>query len=155
MLLRLLRQESAAWQARTDVPLAWMTGKTELLRDADVVNNAVARPDAYVWLVGSAAVFYVARPMHYTVVFNRDPWLEFAQAAQNPAVAVAWLRTRNVTHVVFSWPEITRLRRTYGFAPLATRGWVRELAGAGLRRILPDPAAPDSAGVEVYEVLPE
>ena len=64
-----------------------------------------------------------------------------------------WLRTQNVTHVVFSWPEIERLRSTYGFPELVTHDWVSDLETAGLERV-PWPADGGVAGVEVYRLAP-
>jgi hypothetical protein len=104
-------------------------------------------------LVGDAAVYYVRAPLHYTVVFNRDPWIA-AAADLSPGEAVAWLRSRNVSHVVFSWAEIDRLRGTYGFPAIVTREWVGALQAAGLRRVQPPPEMTESASLEVYEVLP-
>ncbi len=130
-------------------PLRSLTGRPGLLEDALLVNMVVPS-GGRVWLVGQAAPFYVTRKYHYTVVFNRDPWVEMARTAR-PAEAVDWLRTQAVTHVVFSWPEIRRLRRTYRFAEWVTPEWVQALVGGGLRRVPSPPDAPDT-GEEVYEV---
>lgn len=105
--------------------------------------------DASIWMVGDAAPFYVTRRLHYSVVFNRDPWIEYAAAA-DPRQCVDWLAARGVTHVLFAWSEIERLRRTYGFSPLVTREWVAALEAAGLRAVSPQPPAP--AGMELFEV---
>lgn len=127
---------------------------TEALLRGNPINMAVHDSSANLWLVGEARAFYVQPQPHYTVAFSRDPWLEFAATA-GPEEGISWLRSRNVTHVVFSWPEIRRLRRTYGFSPLVTPAWVAKLERAGLRRIEPDEAAPGGKGIEVYEVPPE
>jgi hypothetical protein len=100
--------------------------------------NQATPPNANVWLVGEARAFYVDRWVHYTVVFNRDPWIEYAQGGATPAECVAWLRSRNVTHVVFSWAEIGRLRQTYGFSEQVTPAWAEQLAAAGLVRVRAD-----------------
>lgn len=104
--------------------------------------------DAYVWIIGGATPFYTLTKNHYTVVFSRDPWLEFAQTADADA-AVAWLRERGVTHVQFAWSEITRLRRTYGFAELVTPDWAAQLAAAGMTVVLETP------GGTLFEVEPK
>lgn len=97
--------------------------------------NWLTPDDAYVWIVGQADVFYVDRACHYTVVFNRDPWVELAENGASAGECVDWLRSRNVTHVVFSWAEIQRLAATYGFSPQVTPEWVTRLRAAGLSRV--------------------
>jgi len=150
-----LWQEDRAWIARTNVPYASLVGRQDVMIETDPLNLAISDPKAHVWLVGRANVFYILPRCHYTVVFNRDPWLEFAAAGADPAACVAWLRRQNVTHVVFSWAEIDRLRSTYGFPDVVTRDWAEQLAAAGLR--LTDSGV-DSAGrvlSQVFEVPPD
>ncbi len=142
-----LRQD-AAWRAR-GVPLRELPGTTSLLRGLEAVNHVVPA-DGRVKLIGEARAYYIDRRVDYTVVFNRDPWLAEA-AGLAPAQALARLRTAGVTHLVFSWPEIERLRRTYGFPTHVTRDWVADLRAAGLRPV-PVPTELDRPGVEVYEV---
>ena len=144
-------QENDAFWAKFGASLRDFTGQIELVQEVEPLNQLLP-PDATAWLVGDARVFYLKPRIHYTVAFNRDPWLAHAATA-TPRQAVDWLRTQNVSHVVFSWHEIDRLRDTYGFSPLVTRAWVRQLQTAGLRRVAP--TAPASVGkIEVYEVLP-
>lgn len=135
-------------------PLAELVGYPSVLEAAYHVNRAVPpEPGVRVWLVGEARVFYMQRPVHYTVVFGRDPWLTYAETAP-PADAVDWLRTQNATHLLFSWGEIDRLR-TYGFPEFVTPTWAGRLADAGLRRIWPSPAeATAQPDVEIYEITP-
>jgi hypothetical protein len=145
-----IRENNAFW-ARFGVPLGKLAGQTELVREVEPLNQRLP-PDATAWLVGDARVFYLKPRVHYTVAFSRDPWLADAATA-TPAAAVDWLRTQNVSHVVFSWEEIKRLRGTYGFSPLVTPEWVQRLQTAGLRRVTP--TAPTNVGkIEVYEILP-
>lgn len=153
---QLWRSHDRRLQQRTggQVGLADLLGMTSGIRDAHYLNQTTP-PQAYVWIVGDAAVFYVTRRIHYTVVFSRDPWLEFAAAGGGPAGCVDWLRTQGVTHVLFSWSEIERLRRTYGFSRTVTRQWVRQLGEAGLGRIEPAALAQAPAEVELYEVRRE
>ncbi len=125
----------------------------QLFRQVQDLNSPeLIGPDDRAWLVGDAAVFYVDRNIHYTVVFSRDPWLAAARDA-TPAEAIDWLRTQNVTRVVFSWTEIDRLATTYGFPDWVTRQWVDQLAHAGLKRVYP-PADSSPAPVEIYQVTP-
>lgn len=152
-ILRLLDAEARRWYADTGRRLADFVDRPDLLRAAQPINRLIPAHAARVWLVGEARAFYLPAQVHYTVVFNRDPWLAYAADHPDPAACVAWLRTQAVTHVVFSWPEIHRLRRTYGFSPLVTREWVARLTQAGLRRIEP-PEGPEPMGLEVYEVGP-
>ncbi len=155
-ILRMWQEHDHKLQDRTggQVRLTDMLGMTGGLRDAHYLNRAIP-PGAYVWIVGDAAIFYVTRRMHYTVVFSRDPWLEYAAGGAGPAACVDWLRTRGITHVLFSWSEIERLRRTYGFNPVVTREWAGQLSGAGLRRTGSDLLAGSAGGIELYEVAPE
>jgi 4-amino-4-deoxy-L-arabinose transferase-like glycosyltransferase len=146
-----LLHRHAAWWARQGLPLNALLGDTETLARAQPVNQMIP-PNGYAWLVGEARAFYLRPRVHYTVAFSRDPWLTYASDA-TAAESVAWLRTRNVSHVVFSWGEIGRLRATYGFPALVTRGWVQSLAAAGLRLVELFPDA-DTGDIEVYEVLP-
>jgi len=130
-LWRTLREHAQRWQARTGVRLAQMIDGGDVFAQTHPLN---ALPeDARIWLVGDAAVFYVERPTHYTVVFSRDPWIEFAAGGARPRECVAWLAQRGVTHVAFGWSEIRRLRKTYGFAEIVTPEWVEQLVAAGLR----------------------
>ncbi|MBK9127137.1 MAG: hypothetical protein IPM13_04985 [Phycisphaerales bacterium] len=146
------REHDATW-AQRGWPLRDLAGRTDvMLAGHPLADERVLPAGACVWMVGEARVFYLRRPVHYTIVFNRDPWLEAARDG-SPAAAVEWLRTQNVTHVVFSWPEIERLRSTYGFPDLVTHDWVSDLETAGLERV-PWPPEGGVAGVEVYRVAP-
>ena len=152
-LIDFLRAEYRAW-ARHHVVLAESVGATQAFVEYDPTNQATP-PDASVWLVGDARAFYIDRRVHYTVAFNRDPWVEYARGGAGPAECVRWLRSRNVTHVVFSWAEIARLRQTYGFSDVVSRDWVQRLAGAGLRQLQASSAPSGRLLSEVFEVVPE
>jgi len=155
MLWRLLDEHDRFWTEVSEVPLGAWPGRTDWLLESNEINMHVSDPDAYVWLVGRANVFYVGRKLHYTVAFSRDPWVEYARSGAGPAECVRWLRSRNVTHVVFSWAEIERLRRTYGFAEVVTPAWAEELAAAGLARVPADREPSGRLLSEVFEVAPE
>jgi hypothetical protein len=143
----LLAERAGSHWRETRVPMLAMLGRTDIMLLVNPVN-AATRPEADVWLVGEARAYYILRPVRYTVVFSRDPWLEFAAGAP-PAEVVAWLRTRAVSDVVFCWPEIGRLRQTYGFPGFVTPQWVEGLAPHGLRRVAPEETSP---GYDVYRV---
>jgi hypothetical protein len=148
-LLALLRADRN-WWAAWDGPLADLPGQTELFAQSHPLRQFLPA-GARVWSVGDAAAFYAPPEAHYTVAFNRDPWLDYARTA-TAEQAVAWLRTQRVTHLVFSWTEIERLRGTYGFPDWVTPAWVQRLQPAGLRPVaLPDELA---RGIAVYEVEP-
>ena len=154
-LLHLLRSDNARWFKDTGVRPAQIVGLPEAFAQYNPINQAVQEEDAHVWLIGNAAVFYLTPRIHYTVVFNRDPWIEFAAGGATAEECVAWLHTRNVTHVVFSWSEIERLRPTYGFSPIVTRQWVHQLEQAGLRRVREPGQTPGNEPTEIYEVVTE
>jgi hypothetical protein len=142
----LLRKHEAWWAAR-QVDVRALPGQTRALRNAVLPERVVAR-DAYLWLIGDAAAFYYDCRVHYTVVLSRDPGVVFAAENARPEACVDWLRERGVTHVLFAWSEIERLRGTYGFSPVVTRAWVAGLESAGLRRV----SGNDVSGRVLYEV---
>ncbi len=143
-LVNVWRSHDRAWRAR-GVELGSLVGRVDVMRDVQIVNQLVPET-ACVWQVGDARAFYLRPRVHYTVVFNRDPWLTFAEHAA-PADAIVWLRSQGVSHVVFSWAEIDRLRGTYGFPEWVSRAWVAALESAGLHRLDGSDAA-----VEVFEI---
>jgi hypothetical protein len=151
-LLRYLAVDRAWWQRQRITLTELMVRGPRIFRQVSATGQIVPA-GSRVWMVGEARAYYEIRDVHYTVVFNRDPWLEYAANA-TPAEAVAWLRTENVTHVLFSWPEIERLRGSYGFPAFVTRAWVAQLEGAGLARIEPPPGMAGGA-LEIYEVTVE
>lgn len=146
-LLSKLNRHREYWQTVAGIRLAHLPGKTDLAVEQNTIAEQIPRT-GYAWIVGDAAVYYIDRRIHYTVVFCRDPWLDYA-TGRSPADALAWLRQRGVTHVVFAWKEIDRLRATYGFHPLATDEWVAQLerTGLSLRADLPVPAGGRSTRV--------
>jgi len=147
-LVRQLKHHVDWWSSR-GIPLGSLVGMTEQMAAAQPLLELLP-PHASVKLVGEARAFYLPSQVRYTVVFSRDPWLEYSRAS-SAEQSVAWLRTQGFTHVVFSWPEIERLRRSYGFPAQVTREWASELVRAGLRRLHPPEGNP-LADIEVYEV---
>jgi 4-amino-4-deoxy-L-arabinose transferase-like glycosyltransferase len=149
-----LQDHDQRWRRRAGSPIRALVGRTDVFVGGHLLNQALPA-DAYAWLVGDAAVFYVERRIHYTVAFSRDPWLERAATGSTPQECLDWLRAQNVSHVVFNWSEIERLRSTYGFAESVTPRWVTHLAQAGLQRVeLETPPTPP-APVEIYQVVSE
>ncbi|KKM69733.1 hypothetical protein LCGC14_1447830, partial [marine sediment metagenome] len=149
-----------AWSlaARLRAENAWYA-RDALLQAEDFVQanpiNLHTPPGADVWMVGEARAFYAARRVRYTVTFNRDPWLAFADGGADAAACVNWLRSRNVTHVVFFWSEIERLRQTYGFSERVTPGWVADLAANGLQRVYVRRLDSGKIASEIFQVTPE
>jgi len=137
----------SAWWRQAGAPLPALVGRTADFAEHSLLEGLPA--SAHVWLVGDARAFYLPANVHYAVVFNRDAWLAHA-ARTKPADAVAWLRTQGVTHVVFCWDEIERLRHTYGFPEFVTPAWAETLVAAGLRRVPVDDTGPGR--VEIFEV---
>jgi len=151
-LARQLSRHDRMW-ASYGVPLRGLVGGTEGFAQQQPLNHLPPTAAGRVWLVGEARVFYLPATVHYTVAFSRDPWLQFAETA-SPDESVAWLRAHQVAYVVFSWPEIDRLRGSYGFPSWVTRPWVAALVPAGLRRA--DLTAGAASGdIDAYEVLPK
>jgi len=79
--------------------------------------NLALPSDAKILLVGEARAFYFVRNVDYTVAFNRSPFVEAVRESDSDERIVAWLRQRGYTHVLVNWAEVSRLSRTYGFAP--------------------------------------
>jgi hypothetical protein len=153
ILLGRLSAHDRRWTARAGVPMRMLVGRTDLFVSGHPLNQALPG-DAYAWLVGDAAVFHAPPRIHYTTPFNRDPWLEFAARGAGPQACFEWLRARGVSHVVFHWQEINRLRRTYGFSPVVTRDWVAQLKSAGLQRVRIDGSEGVAPPLEIYELPP-
>ncbi|MDX2198538.1 MAG: hypothetical protein SF069_06145 [Phycisphaerae bacterium] len=140
---------AADYRARTNVSLADMVDRADILIDfAQPLNHVLEDQPGRLLLIGDAAPFYITAPHRYTVVFNRDPWLEFSKNAA-AVESIDWLRSNGFSHVVFCWPEIDRLAGTYGFAAHVTRAWLQSLVAAGLQ-----PAGPlgDDAASERYDI---
>ena len=147
-----LREHDQRWRRRTASPMRALIGRTDAFVSGHLLNRRLPT-DAHAWLVGDAAVFYVERRIHYAVAFCRDPWLELTAGEADPQECLDWLRAENVSHVVFNWNEIERLRLTYGFAESVTPEWVTHLARAGLRRVELESPPATPAPVEIYEVV--
>ncbi len=133
-LWRLWSAHDAYWKSASGTSLASFSGAADVFSESHPLNRIDA-PNARFWLIGDAAVFHIARAMHYTVVFNRDPWIELVQQGKSPDELSAWLHGRGYTHLVFNWSEIARLRATYGFPNVVTPELAARLKGAGMTRV--------------------
>lgn len=96
-------------------------------------------------------MFYAPPQCHYTVVFNRDPWLARC-ADSNPADCVDFLRREGVTHVYISWSEVNRLRGTYGFSDVVTPEWAARLTDGGLKLIAEQKSPTGAAVTQLFQV---
>jgi hypothetical protein len=147
----IVRDQDASLLRRTNVGLAAWVDNVDARLDVEPLNE-ISPDDATrrLWIIGNAATFYVRDPHHYTVVFNRDPWLQKAVEGAGPAELLEDLRRRGVTHVVCDWREVDRLRRTYGFPDIVTRDWFKTLEAAGLKPVRGAQAERPSA-IQVWE----
>lgn len=106
----------------------------ETAATADSWVNAIMPDGAYVLLVGDARAFYVKPRVDYCVVFSRNPFADAITAAgDEPEAVLRWLQDKGYTHVAVLWPEIDRLRNSYGFWPEIDRDLFTRLEAAGLR----------------------
>ena len=88
-------------------------------------------------LVGTATAWrYAGGPgqVVYNTVFDHN-LLGDALRDGGPAGAVAMLRRRGIRFILIQWPEVERLRRTYGYDEAITPDAVAGLKAAGLAEI--------------------
>ena len=97
--------------------------------------NSELPPESRILMIGEARTFYILRPCVYTVVFNRNEFVEMLLTSKNDADVIDWLRARRFTHVLVNWSEIDRLKRTYGFSEEITPERFKRLESAGLRTV--------------------
>ncbi len=110
--------------------------------------------NARVLLVGESRGFYFQPHVDYTVVFNRNPFVEAVLSARSPDEVVHWLRNHSYTHLLVNWMEIDRLRSTYGFAEQITTELLSKLEAAGLKPVQSYalPSRP-TRYVDLYEII--
>jgi hypothetical protein len=96
------------------------------------------QPHGTVLLEGDAAPLWYQGTILYNTVFDRNELADQLRAG-GPTSAVKWLRDRGVNYVVVNWPEIERLRATYGFDAAITPAAIEGLMSAGLEPV-PVPA---------------
>ena len=97
-------------------------------------NGMQFPPHATWYLEGDSAALYMRGRYVYNTVFNRNR-LARALAADGAKGALRWLQTHKIDYVILDWPEIYRLRHTYGFDPAVTPDNVEALIRAGLEPV--------------------
>lgn len=109
---------------------------------------------ANILMVGDAKAYYVRRKVDYCVVFNQCPFVMAVQTKTDEAI-VDWLREKSYTHVLVNWSEITRLRKSYGFAEEITPALFDRLLQHRLR-VYKEFDHPANAGryITLYEIEP-
>jgi len=91
-----------------------------------------------VLLEGNAAPFYWLGNIHYHTVFDKNPLADHLRISF--PTTLQWLQNENIRYLVFDWPEIARLRRTYpphGYDPFITPELIPSLESLGLQNITP------------------
>jgi len=84
-------------------------------------------------LLEGSTPFYWLGNVTYNSVFDKNELAEHLRAGVPETVE--WLRGRGIRYVVFAWPDIQRLRGTYGFDERITPEILAELEAAGFRRV--------------------
>ncbi len=99
------------------------------------------------YLEGLSAPLYIQGRVIYATVFDRN---KLARAFHHGGAraALQYLQKHHVNYLVVDWPEIIRLRKTYGFDPIITRNNVARLQALGLS-LIPEQTTP---GIEIYRV---
>ncbi len=106
-------------------------------------------PDVTCYLEGYSAPLYVHGHVLYNTVFNRN-LLARALHRHGPGGAMRYLKKQGVNYLIVDWPEVQRLRNTYGFAANITPSAFRAMEAFGLRPV-PWPTQP---GIRMYTVDP-
>lgn len=99
------------------------------------------------YLEGLSTPLYIQGHVIYATVFDRN---KLARAFHHGGAAAAlhYLQKHHVNYLLVDWPEIIRLRKTYGFDPIITRRNIARLQALGLSPI-PEKTAP---GIKIYRV---
>lgn len=105
-------------------------------------------PQGRVLLEGDARSLFLQPDTIYFTVFDRNR-LGDALRALGPRGAVGWLQSQGVDFVVVSWPEIQRLRSTYGFDEAITPEAFAAMERAGLSVYRDYPPTP---GITIFVV---
>jgi hypothetical protein len=99
------------------------------------------------YLEGLSTPLYIRGHVIYSTVFDRN---KLARAFHHGGAVAAlhYLQKHHVNYLLVDWPEIIRLRKTYGFDPIITRRNIEKLQALGLSPI-PEGTAP---GIMIYRV---
>ncbi len=102
------------------------------------------------YLEGLATPLYIRGRVLYATVFNRN---ELARSLHHGGAraALRYLQLHHVNYLLVDWPEIIRLRHTYGFDPIITPQNIGRLQTLGLR-LITERTAP---GILIYRVPPK
>jgi hypothetical protein len=114
-----------------------LMGHPELQRPGGMVDPSQIPEPERVLLVGDATAWrYAGRAdqVVYSTVFNRS-LLGDVLALDDNAKRLDLLHARGIHWILINWPEIERLRRTYGFDPRITPEAVQSLTAAGLTEV--------------------
>ncbi len=113
-------------------PELFTNGQVPFTEHLGVINHELPE-GSKVLLIGEARAFYFLGDVDYCVVFNRSPFVEAVEAADDLSAVGAWLTAKGYTHVYVCQSEIERLRRSrYGFPAVVTRELFDRLISAGL-----------------------
>ncbi|MGC8625111.1 MAG: hypothetical protein ACP5VQ_07575 [Phycisphaerae bacterium] len=101
------------------------------------------------YLEGLSTPLYIRGQVIYATVFDRN---ELARAFHRGGAkaALRYLQMHHVNYLLVDWPEIIRLRKTYGFDPIITPRNIGTLQALGLRPI----AENTVPGIVIYRVPP-
>ena len=112
----------------SEMPLA--IGMLELFERPRALVLSDLPPEEFrsdrIYLLGDSAALYYPDSTRYNTVFDRNP-LAAALHSGIPSAAV-WLRDQKITLLIVDWPEIERLRGTYGYDPAVTPESMHALA---------------------------
>ncbi|NLF33124.1 MAG: hypothetical protein GX591_19845 [Planctomycetes bacterium] len=103
--------------------------------------------------VGDAQVYGFPGDLRYASAWEMDPLVRAVRDGDDAAAILRRLRReQGITHILVNWPEITRLRRTYGWWAEITPALIDDLLARGAQRLpLEDP--PPGNGRPAVEVL--
>ncbi len=119
-------------------PRDWLVGRHPVVRFPT---------HATYYLEGLATPLYLRGRVIYNTVFNRNR-LGRVLARGGPAAAVRWLEKRGVNFLILDWPEVRRLRATYGFNSAVTPAAIAAMQRAGLQPL----KAPTIPGIQIFRV---
>ncbi|MGC8540519.1 MAG: hypothetical protein ACP5QA_07800 [Phycisphaerae bacterium] len=99
------------------------------------------------YLEGLSTPLYIRGHVIYGTVFDRN---KLARAFHHGGAAAAlhYLQSHHVNYLIIDWPEINRLRNTYGFDPIITPKNIAKLQSLGLSPI----AQPIASGIVIDHV---
>ncbi len=99
------------------------------------------------YLEGLSTPLYIRGHVIYATVFDRNK-LASAFHHGGAAAALHYLQSHHVNYLIVDWPEIIRLRKTYGFDPIITPHNIAKLQSLGLTPI----AQPTARGIVIDHV---